>query len=197
MDKIVLNDLHVKKVMSNSDYLLGVGVTYPLGVKTRTRFAITPDMLLKDMTEYVNNTFLAGTRYDSSSKEIIFYNSNGVTLFTIDATDFIKDGMISSVEYDSDNAVLSLVFNTDAEAEQIDIDLSSLIDIYTGGAGINITDNVVSINLADDNEDDYLSVSDNGLKLSGVVNINSRLEEVEEFANEGAITNEEIDVLFS
>ena len=197
MDKIVLNDSHVKEVMSNSDYLLGVGVTYPLGVKTRTRFAITPNMLLKDMTEYVDNTFFAGTKYDSSSKEIIFYNSNGDTLFTIDATDFIKDGMISSITYDSDNAVLYLVFNTDAGAEQIEIDLSSLIDIYTGGAGIDITDNVVSINLADDNEDDYLSVSDDGLKLSGVVDINSRLEEVEEFAEEGAITEEEIDELFS
>ena len=53
---------------------------------------------------------------------------------TIDAADFVKDGMISGVNLDGTNLVLS--FNTDAGADEITVDLSSIIDLgnyYTKG----------------------------------------------------------------
>ena len=46
---------------------------------------------------------------------------------TIDAADFVKDGMISGVNLDGTNLVLS--FNTDAGADEITVDLSSIIDL--------------------------------------------------------------------
>ena len=46
---------------------------------------------------------------------------------TINAADFVKDGMISGVTLDGTNLVLS--FNTDAGAENITVDLSSIIDL--------------------------------------------------------------------
>lgn len=46
---------------------------------------------------------------------------------TIDAADFVKDGMVSGVNLDGTNLVLS--FNTDAGAEDITVDLSSIIDL--------------------------------------------------------------------
>lgn len=46
---------------------------------------------------------------------------------TIDAADFVKDGMINGVTLDGTNLVIS--FNTDAGAENITVDLSSIIDL--------------------------------------------------------------------
>lgn len=46
---------------------------------------------------------------------------------TIDAADFVKDGMINGVSLNGTDLVLS--FNTDAGAEDITVDLSSIIDL--------------------------------------------------------------------
>lgn len=88
---------------------------------------------------------IASVEYDSDNKQIIFKNSDGDTLTTLDATDFIKDGMVSEVSYDSDTAILTITFNTDAGKDDIEVDMSSLIDIYTAGDGITIEDNEISV----------------------------------------------------
>jgi len=47
-------------------------------------------------------------------------------LFNIDATDFIKDGMVSEVKIESDNIVIT--FNTDSGKEDINIPISRIFD---------------------------------------------------------------------
>ena len=64
--------------------------------------------------------------YDSIAKKIYFYDNNGSQVGEINATDFIKDGMISSVTVSSGNLVLS--FNTDAGREDITLSLSQIFD---------------------------------------------------------------------
>lgn len=63
--------------------------------------------------------------YDESNHIITL--TVGENQKTIDAADFVKDGMISGVNLDGTNLVLS--FNTDAGAEDITVDLSSIIDL--------------------------------------------------------------------
>jgi len=66
--------------------------------------------------------------YNSSTKKITFKNASNTALpnMEIDATDFIKDGMVSDVAIQNDNLVVS--FNTDAGKEDISIPLSSIFD---------------------------------------------------------------------
>lgn len=92
--------------------------------------------------------------YDSASKKIqlkVGANNYGAGF---DASAFIKDGMLSNVEYITDKKQLKFTFNTDSGVAEdnnnvILIDVNDLVDVYTGtnGAKINVTvsaDNKIS-----------------------------------------------------
>ena len=64
--------------------------------------------------------------YDSNSKKIELKNAEGKTLSELDATAFIKDGMVNNVAIVDNNLVVT--FNTDAGKEAINIPMSSFFD---------------------------------------------------------------------
>lgn len=68
--------------------------------------------------------------YDSENQSIHFYDiqdkRNRTERFKIDATDFIKDGMVSKVEIVNGNLVIT--FNTDADKERITIPLTDIFN---------------------------------------------------------------------
>ena len=68
----------------------------------------------------------ADASYDSQTKRINFYDKDGNIVSYIDATDFIKDGMVSNVEILNGNLVIT--FNTDAGKENIEIPLSEIFN---------------------------------------------------------------------
>lgn len=82
--------------------------------------------------------------YDSNSKKITLSVDDNVS--EIDATDFIKDGMLSAVSYDKPTNKLVLSFNTDAGISPISVNLSSLVDVYTAGNGLTAVNNQFRIN---------------------------------------------------
>ena len=69
--------------------------------------------------------YFDGAEYDSETREIKFYH-NGVVKTQIDATPFIKDGMVNSVRLE--NGYLIITFNTDAGKEPIAIKIDSIFD---------------------------------------------------------------------
>ena len=64
--------------------------------------------------------------YDSHTKQIELRNTSNAVISSIDATAFIKDGMLDSVTVSGGN--LNFVFNTDAGKETISIPLSNFFD---------------------------------------------------------------------
>ena len=66
-----------------------------------------------------------GDSYNSANHTIIF-TANGVQKASIDASDFIKDGMVSNVEIANNNLVIT--FNTDAGKSPISIPLTNFFD---------------------------------------------------------------------
>lgn len=82
--------------------------------------------------------FFGAVNYDSQTKRINFYNEStgGTVLAYVDATDFIKDGMVSNVEIKTIQSgdpaenvtVIAITFNTDAQKEEIDIPISQIFD---------------------------------------------------------------------
>jgi hypothetical protein len=83
-----------------------------------------------------------GITYDSDAKKIKLVE--GGTTSEIDATDFIKDGMIESVAIDEETQELVITWNTDAGKSATSIPLSELADIYTGVDGTTVTVTVSS-----------------------------------------------------
>ena len=68
----------------------------------------------------------ASLAYDSNTKKIELRNADGKTLSEIDATAFVKDGMLDLVTLT--DGILYFVFNTDAGKETISVPLSDLFD---------------------------------------------------------------------
>jgi len=88
-----------------------------------------------DITVPSVEPYFDGAEYNSTDKKIYFkHGATIITSATIDATNFIKDGMVSNVEISGGNLVIT--FNTDSQKESISIPLTSIFDpsnYYTTG----------------------------------------------------------------
>lgn len=122
--------------------------------------------------------------YNTKTKEINLEGFDSSIIASIDATAFIKDGMINTVELITNpeshdpGTYLVITFNTDAGKDAIYLDVSSLIDVYEGHNGIKVTGKDIHL-IIDPTSEPYLSLSDNGIKLKG---INSEIIKVVEQA---------------
>ena len=77
--------------------------------------------------------FFGAVNYDKESKRINFYNTStgGTVLGYVDATDFIKDGMVSNVEIKEvaeKGVCLVITFNSDSGKKAIEIPISQIFD---------------------------------------------------------------------
>lgn len=111
--------------------------------------------------------------YDSSAKRIQLLGRDASVLSEIDATDFIKDGMIDSVELvvnpagEPAGTYLKIVFNTESGKEPILVNVTSLIDVYAAGNGLQLDGKTFSVKVST-NSEEFLSVDSTGIKVTGV-----------------------------
>lgn len=122
--------------------------------------------------------------YDTKTKKINLEGFDSSIIASIDATAFIKDGMINTVELVTDpeshdpGTYLVITFNTDAGKDAIYLDVTGLIDVYQGTNGVKVTGKDIHL-IIDPTSEPYLSLSDNGIKIKG---INAKISEVVEQA---------------
>lgn len=122
--------------------------------------------------------------YNTETKKINLEGFDSSVIASIDATAFIKDGMINNVELVTDpeshspGTYLVITFNTDAGKDAIYLDVSSLINAYQGTNGVQVTGKNIHL-IIDPTSEPYLSLSNNGIKLKG---INSKITELVEQA---------------
>ena len=106
--------------------------------------------------------------YDENNKAIKLYSKNNTKeLGSIDATPFIKDGMLADVSYNADTNTLTFKWNTEAGITEDTVVLSDIIEPYTAGNGLELSGNEFKVKGAEGSEN-YLTVDSNGIKLSGV-----------------------------
>ena len=79
----------------------------------------------KDYISDLTGDFFDAASYDSQTKKINFYHGNTIKA-NIDASSFIKDGMVDNVAISGSNLVIT--FNTESGKEPISIPLSSIFD---------------------------------------------------------------------
>ena len=128
------------------------------------------DKVLSITDKLISSTISLG--YDKNSKAIKLYGKtdaegNKVELGSVDATPFIKDGMLEDVSYNADNNTLTFRWNTESGIAEDTVVLSDIIEPYKKGNGIEIDGNSIKIKLAEDSES-FLTVSEAGLKISGI-----------------------------
>lgn len=122
--------------------------------------------------------------YNTETKKINLEGFDSSIIASIDATAFIKDGMINTVELVTDpeshdpGTYLVITFNTDAGKDAIYLDVTGLIDVYQGTNGVKVTGKHIHL-IIDPTSEPYLSLSDNGIKIKG---INAKISEVVEQA---------------
>ena len=98
---------------------------------------------------------------------------DGAEIATIPATDFIKDGMLENVTLEENpggqaaGTYLHFVFNTDAKKTDIYVNVTELIDIYTGSNGVQVSGKNISA-VRDSSSESFLSIGASGIKVSGV-----------------------------
>lgn len=122
--------------------------------------------------------------YNTETKKINLEGFDSSVIASIDATAFIKDGMINTVELVTDpkshdpGTYLVITFNTDAGKDAIYLDVTSLIYVYQGTNGVQITGKDIHL-IIDPTSEPYLSLSNSGIKVKG---IDAKISEVVEQA---------------
>lgn len=122
--------------------------------------------------------------YNTETKKINLEGFDSSIIASIDATAFIKDGMINTVELVTNpeshdpGTYLVITFNTDAGKDAIYLNVTGLIDVYRGTNGVKVTGKDIHL-IIDPTSEPYLSLSDNGIKIKG---INAKISEVVEQA---------------
>lgn len=113
------------------------------------------DKVLKVENSVLSSTLSITTEKQDDVSYVVLKGIDGVEISKFDASDFVKDGMLDSVRLETDqqgHRILVFVFNTDAGKESIRVDVGDIISAYTAGAGIDITDDTISIDNAVDPE---------------------------------------------
>lgn len=106
-------------------------------------------------------------KYDEENRKIQLTGVQDAVVSELDATAFIKDGMLDKAEYDTATKELVLTWNTLSGKESMRVPLGTLVDTYTAGNGIDITNKNVSVKV-DTASEAFLTVGEAGVKLSGV-----------------------------
>lgn len=109
--------------------------------------------------------------YDTSKKQIIFYNSKGVELCHIDASDFVKDGMVDTVVYNADTNSIVITFNTDAGKKPITLGMDQIISDTLQSIIDSKVDKSTTVNGHKLNSNVTISKSDVG--LGNVANVST------------------------
>jgi hypothetical protein len=132
--------------------------------------------------------------YDSTNKKIQLLGKNSTEISTIDASDFIKDGMLAGetvftatatsqevtigtqkhtfTELTIGNTYIAFIFKIEGKTTSYSwdkLDVTTLVDVYKNGDGLNLDTATNTFSVKKDSTDEgYLSVSANGIKVSGV-----------------------------
>ena len=115
---------------------------------------------LNDVEEDIDRLF-ADVSYNSEDHMLHFNNRNGVEVDSIDVTEF-STSIIQRAWYE--NGIIYIEFNN---GEVITIDVGGLITQYTFSDGLQNISGNVSV-LIDETSENFITVSANGLKVSGI-----------------------------
>lgn len=105
--------------------------------------------------------------YNANTGEIELCSVNGKVISKLDVAEFAVAGLIEDVGYDPANNSLVFIWNTVNGTKTSVVPLEDMLSPYTEGEGIQIKESVISTRI-DPETESYLSVTNSGLKVSGI-----------------------------
>jgi hypothetical protein len=100
---------------------------------------------------------------------IVLKGIGGAEIASVDASAFVKDGMIDSVAWSQESGktnVLVITWNTESGKQSTEIDFARFIDNYVEGDGISVSGSVISIKIDPTPGNVTLSATSTGLKAN-------------------------------
>ena len=122
---------------------------------------------------------------DNNKDELQLVGKNNTIISRIDVADFIKDGILENVyldDNDKENPLLVFIFNSDGDNKTISIPVKKLVDIYYAGDGLDLLGHTFYLKI-DKTSDEYLSVSNEGIKLSGLKSVIDNVSSQTQYLN--------------
>ena len=105
---------------------------------------------LESAKDYTDEEII-GLELALSDSTINLTNKAGTVVASLDASQFIKDGMLESVAYDEADNALTFIWNTSAGITATTIQLDDLVDTYTGVTGskvkVSVSGNAISADI--------------------------------------------------
>ena len=109
-----------------------------------------------------NDVISATITLDYENGDLSLVGKDGSAISTVNLP---KSDMLKSVSYDSDTNELVLVFETNEGENEIRVNMSSLVDTYEAGDGLQLAGNVLSIKINADSSD-ILTATAEGLSVN-------------------------------
>ena len=172
----------------------GIVNTYDIDdkIQGKTQEAINKDLYQKLVDTGNIAAGISAVDYDSDTKRINFRSSDSTIVCYLDATLFIKDGIVDSVQVDNveiDNTLtkcLVISFNTDADKQDITIPIKDIIDqdLFYTKTEIDSYNEGINSSITDLQNSRLFKEENGGLKT----NINNKAPGVNSFS-EGLTTN--------
>ena len=173
----------IEKVIFNGEEIVvdaqtkSVTLTTPLdvvrGLADAEKF-LSLDEATGKLGATVGLTYYTNTEGETPVYEIRLTGKNGEVISSIDAKDFVKDGMLDKVqlvvnpENQATGTYLVFTWNTEAGVtEPMYVPVTDLVDVYTAGDGISIDENDV-IKVKVKSGDPYLEVTTEGVATKGI-----------------------------
>lgn len=117
-----------------------------------------------EMDELLTSANVTISKVDAGSYKLIDSKGNQLG----ETIQIVKDQVLKGASYDASTRTITLTWYTvDNTETTTDIDLTGLVDEYTAGNGISVTNGAIAAKI-DNTSESFLTVGANGIKLSGV-----------------------------
>ena len=115
-------------------------------VHTHANLAVLSGITTTDVSQWGNDAgYLVSSDFAFTYSDRAIWLKAGAALLSVDANDFIKDGMVESAYYDTAAKEIVITFNTAAGKSPIRIYVGDLVDVYTAGDGLRLVGSEFSV----------------------------------------------------
>ena len=104
---------------------------------------LSKNISYKKITDSLKRQFIDNNEFEFvlSGNNLIWKSSPDGVAKTVDASIFIKDGILEKVEYDKENHQMLFIFNQESNQKTLSVDVSDFVKMYKPAYGLTSDDN--------------------------------------------------------
>ena len=146
-------------------------IQQPYGYRDNGEYSSEANMLCNaitslgkgDMGDLAAKVFF-GVEYRDDLEAFVFLNSGGTPIATADMKDVKFSKLIESARYNPNTKNIDIIFEN---GDVVNISTDGIVPFTAFKDGLEKTDDTVKVKI-DPNSDEYLTLSENGVKVSGI-----------------------------